>query len=170
MKRLFNHVFRTALVTLIVAMPQASLAQENTKTWAMAEFGEPLYKDGIEHWPYVNPDAPKGGSVVLGAFGSFDSLNTYILKGTYPRSIGLTGDSLMTNSADELSSAYGLIAETVEFPADKSWAVFNLRPEAKFSDGTPITAKDFEFALQTIRDHGRPFLQSFYEDRAAVLM
>jgi len=164
MKRLFNHVFRTALVTLIVAMPQASLAQENTKTWAMAEFGEPLYKDGIEHWPYVNPDAPKGGSVVLGAFGSFDSLNTYILKGTYPRSIGLTGDSLMTNSADELSSAYGLIAETVEFPADKSWAVFNLRPEAKFSDGTPITAKDFEFALQTIRDHGRPFLQSFYEE------
>jgi len=164
MKRLFNHVFRTALVTLIVAMPQASLAQENTKTWAIAEFGEPLYKDGIEHWPYVNPDAPKGGSVVLGAFGSFDSLNTYILKGTYPRSIGLTGDSLMTNSADELSSAYGLIAETVEFPADKSWAVFNLRPEAKFSDGTPITAKDFEFALQTIRDHGRPFLQSFYEE------
>ena len=139
MTRLFNHVFRTALVTLIVAMPQASLAQENTKSWAMAEFGEPLYKDGIEHWPYVNPDAPKGGSVVLGAFGSFDSLNTYILKGTYPRSIGLTGDSLMTNSADELSSAYGLIAETVEFPADKSWAVFNLRPEAKFSDGTPVS-------------------------------
>ncbi len=164
MQRLINAVFCTALFGLSFLVPQAAVAEQITKTWAMAEFGEPLYKDGIEHWPYVNPDAPKGGSVVLGAFGSFDSLNTYILKGTYPRSIGLTGDSLMTNSADELSSAYGLIAETVEFPADKSWAVFNLRPEAKFSDGTPITAKDFEFALQTIRDHGRPFLQSFYEE------
>ncbi len=164
MKRLVNSVCCTALLALIVALPQASVAEEITKTWAMAEFGEPLYKDGIEHWPYANPDAPKGGTVVLGAFGTFDSLNSYILKGTYPRSLGLTGDSLMTGSADELSAVYGLIAETVEYPEDKSWAVFNLRPEAKFSNGTPITANDFVFAFNTIRDHGRPFLQSFYEE------
>jgi len=107
---------------------------------------------------------PKGGNIVLGSFGTFDSLNSYILKGTYPNTIGLTTDTLMTGSADELSSAYGLIAETVEYPQDKSWAIFDLRPEAKFSDGTPITARDFEFALETIREHGRPFLQSFYEE------
>ena len=164
MKRPINSVFCAALFALSCMVPQASIAEEITKTWAMTEFGEPLYKDGIEHWPYVNPDAPKGGTVVLGAFGSFDSLNTYILKGTYPRSIGLTGDSLMIGSADELDSAYGLIAETAEFPEDKSWVIFNLRPEAKFSDGAPITARDFEFALATIREHGRPFLKSFYEE------
>ena len=104
MKRPINSVFCAALFALSCMVPQASIAEEITKTWAMTEFGEPLYKDGIEHWPYVNPDAPKGGTVVLGAFGSFDSLNTYILKGTYPRSIGLTGDSLMIGSADELDS------------------------------------------------------------------
>ena len=164
MKRLVNSVFCTALFALSFSAPQISIAEEITKTWAMAEFGEPLYKDGIDHWPYVNPDAPKGGSIVLGASGSFDSLNTYILKGTYPRSLGLAGDSLMTGSADELDSAYGLIAETAEFPEDKSWVIFNLRPEAKFSDGAPITARDFEFALETIRAYGRPFLKSFYEE------
>ena len=164
MKRLINSVFCTALFAVSLSVSQSSLAEEITKTRAMTEFGEPLYKDNFEHWPYVNPDAPKGGTVVLGAFGSFDSLNTYILKGNYPRSLGLTGDTLMTGSADELDSAYGLIAETAEFPEDKSWVIFNLRPEAKFSDGTPITAADFEFALATIREHGRPFLKSFYEE------
>ncbi len=168
MKRLVNSVCCTALLALIVALPQASVAEEITKTWAMAEFGEPLYKDGIEHWPYANPDAPKGGTVVLGGYGTFDSLNNFILKGTYPRSIGLTIDPLMVNSGDELSVVYGMIAETVEYPEDKSWAVFNLRPEAKFSDGTPITAQDFVFSFNTIREHGRPFLKSFYEEIESI--
>lgn len=168
MKRLVNCVYCALLYALAVFLPQSVVAEEITKTWAVAEFGEPLYKDGIEHWPYANPDAPKNGSIVLGAFGSFDSLNSYILKGTYPNSISLTSDSLMTGSADELSVVYGLIAETVEFPEDKSWAVFNLRPEAKFSDGAPIRAKDFVFAFDTIRTHGRPFLKSFYEEIESI--
>ena len=141
---------------------------ETTTSWALAEFGEPLYKDGIEHWPYVNPNAPKGGTIVQSAFGSFDSLNSYILKGEWPRSIGLISDSLMVGSADELSSAYGLIAETAEYPEDKSWVIFNLRPEATFSDGSPITAKDIEFSFTTIRTHGRPFLKSFYDEVEGV--
>jgi len=161
LKRLINPLITAALLALATPLV---VAQDVTKTWALAEFGEPLYKDGIEHWPYVNPDAPKGGTVVMSAFGSFDSLNSYILKGEYPRSIGLISDSLMAGSADELASAYGLIAETAEYPADKSWVIFNLRPEAKFSDGTPITAQDFEFSFDTIRAHGRPFLRSFYDE------
>ena len=164
MKRLINSLIAAALVAVSVSAVQQAVAQDVTKTWAMAEFGEPLYQDGIEHWPYVNPDAPKGGTIVLSAFGSFDSLNSYILKGEWPRSIGLVGDSLMVNSADELASAYGLLAETAEFPADKSWVIFNLRPEAAFSDGTPITAHDFKFAFDTIRTHGRPFLKTFYDE------
>jgi len=69
MKRLINSVCCTALLAFSLSIPQVSLAEEITKSWALAEFGEPLYKDGIEHWPYVNPDAPKGGSIVLSAFG-----------------------------------------------------------------------------------------------------
>jgi microcin C transport system substrate-binding protein len=142
--------------------------QKVTRTWAMAEFGEPLYGPDMPHWPYANPDAPKGGSVVLGAFGSFDSLNTYILRGQFPAGIGLISDGLMTGSGDELSSAYGLIAENAEYPEDKSWIVFNLRPEARWHDGQPITAEDFKFAFDTIKQHGRPFLQSFYEDVSGI--
>ena len=131
---------------------------------SMAEFGEPLYAEEIPYYPYVNPDAPKGGKITLGAFGTYDSFNSYILKGNYPSSIGLTSDSLMTGSGDELLAAYCLIAESVEYPEDKSWVIFNLRPEAKYHDGVTITAGDFVFTLETINNHGRPFLRSFYAD------
>ncbi len=143
-------------------------AQEITRSWSMAEFGEPLYDESMTHWPYANPDAPIGGNVVLGAFGGFDSLNSYILKGEYPRSLGLVSDSLMVGSADELASAYGLLASSVEYPADKSWILFNMRPEARFDNGQPITAADIEFSFQTIREHGRPFLKSFYSEVETV--
>ncbi len=135
-----------------------------TTTWSLSEFGEPLYDESLTHWPYVNPQAPTGGSIVLGAFGSFDSLNSYILKGDYPRSLSLVSDTLMIGSADELASAYGLLAASVEYPADKSWIIFNLRPEAKFDNGVAITAADIEFSFNTIREHGRPFLKSFYSE------
>lgn len=139
-----------------------------TTTWAFAEFGEPLYGPDMPHWPYVNPNAPKGGSVTLGALGGFDSLNTYILRGTWPAGIGLISDALMTGSGDELASAYGLVAGTVSYPEDRSWAEFTLRPEARWHDGAPVTAHDFKYAFDVIREHGRPFLQSFYEDVAGA--
>ncbi len=154
---------------LLASMPHAATAQDNiTGAWAMAEFGSPLYDTSMTHWPYVNPDAPKGGNVVLGAFGTFDSLNTYILKGTTPRMLGLASDTLMVSSGDELSAAYGLIAESVDYPADKSSITFNLRPEAQFNNGTPITAADFELTFNTIKEHGSPFVKSHYADVTAV--
>ncbi len=161
----------TLSLSVVFSLGAASvaLAQDNvTKTWSMAEFGEPLYDESMTHWPYTNPDAPKGGSVVLGAFGSFDSLNTFILKGEFPRSLGLVGDSLMIGSADELSSAYGLLASSAEFPEDRSWIIFNMRPEARFNNGTAITAADIEHSFKTIREHGRPFLKSFYDEVETV--
>lgn len=141
---------------------------DTIKTWSMAEFGEPLYDESLTHWPYVNPDAPAGGSIVLGAFGSFDSLNSYILKGEWPRSLSLAKDTLMIGSADELASAYGLLAESAEYPEDKSWIIFNMRPQARFKDGTPITAADIAYSFSTIREHGRPFLKSFYSEVESV--
>ena len=134
------------------------------KKWAIAEFGEPLYAAGLAHFPYANPDAPKGGRVVLSDFGSFDTLNFYVQKGEWPASIGAIYDNLMTGSEDEIDGLYGLIAESVEYPEDKSWALFTLREEAVYHDGMPIIAADFVHALDTIKEHGRPFIQSFYDD------
>lgn len=146
------------------ALRRAMAAAPTIKTDAMAEFGEPLYKGGIEHWPYADPGAPKGGSIVLGDFGSFDSLNPYILQGDWPTSIGLIDDGLTTGSGDELSTAYPLIAESFEYPEDRSWIIFNLRPEARYHDGIGVVAADVKFGFDTIKEHGRPFLRSFYED------
>lgn len=138
------------------------------KKWAIAEFGEPLYADGIEHLPYANPVAPKGGKIVLSAFGAYDTLNFYVQKGEWPSSIGVVYDNLMTGSGDEIDGLYGLIAATVEYPADKSWAIFKLREQAVYHDGKPIIAADFVHALETIKHHGRPFIQSFYADVAGA--
>lgn len=156
------------LFALLLSAVTPAHAQNVIKAWSMAEFGTPLYKQDIEHWPYANPDAPKGGEIVVGAFGSFDSLNTYILKGEWAAGIGRARDSLMAGSGDELASAYGVIAESVEYPDDKSWIIFNLRSNAYYEDGVKISAGDFEFAFDTIRKHGRPFLRSFYADVEGV--
>ncbi len=156
-------VLGAALLALGLGAPAAA-DDGVTVARAIAEFGTPDLPEGFAHWPYADPAAPKGGSVTLGTIGSFDSLNTYILRGNWPAGIGLIGDALMTGSADDLLAAYGLIAETVEYPADRSWIIFNLRPAARWHDGHPITADDFLFAYETIRDHGRPFLQSAYQD------
>ena len=157
-------VVLTVSFGLFLTSAAAKAEEDITTTSALAEFGEPLFKDGFEHWPYANPDAPKGGKIVLGDFGSFDSFNAIILKGEFPGSIGLIYNSLMTGSANEIMSAYAQIAETAEFPADKSWIIFNLRPEARWSDGVPITAHDFCYGLNAVKEHGRPLLQSFYND------
>ena len=106
--------------------------------------------------------------MVLAGFGGFDSLNPIILKGEWPSNIGLISDGLMVGSADELASAYGVIAESVEYPEDKSWIIFSLRSEARYHDGVQITAQDFIFSFESIMAYGRPFLKSFYADVQTV--
>ena len=138
------------------------------RSWAIAEFGEPKFNESMTHWPYANPDAPRGGKIVSGAFGTFDSLSWFLLKGNPAGSIGLTIDSLMTRSSDDLLGRYGLIAEAVEYPDDISWAIFDIHPKARYSDGVAITAQDFKLSFDTIREHGRPFLRSFYRDVESV--
>jgi microcin C transport system substrate-binding protein len=156
----------TAVVLTLIAV--TAFAEPPPKRIAIAEFGEPLFGETLTHWPYVNPKAPRGGSIVVAAFGTFDNLNQYILKGNVARSIGVTNDSLMTGSGDDLLGMYALIAKNVSYPDDISEATFELHQEAHYDDGTAITADDFKLAFDTIRTHGRPFLRSFYREVDSV--
>lgn len=130
----------------------------------LSMFGDLKYSPDFTHFDYSNPDAPKGGEVIQAAIGSFDSLNPYILKGSPAAGINATFDTLMQSSADEDFSEYGLIAETVEVADDRKSVIFNLRPEARWHDGSPITADDVVFSLDILKTKGHPAYRSYYRD------
>jgi len=127
---------------------------------AMAMHGEPKYPPDFKHFDYVNPDAPKGGTLRLGVTGTFDSFNPFVTKGNAFTNIGV--ETLTTGSADEPFTRYGLIAESMEWPEDRSWVAFTLRPEARWHDGTPITVEDVIFSLNTLKTKGQPFYRFYY--------
>ena len=117
----------------------------------------------------MNYDSPKGGTLKVNAIGSFDSLNPFIVKGTPAAGLtfirsGLVYESLMQNAWDEPFTLYGVIAESIEMPDDRSWVAFNLRPEAKWADGKPITAEDVVWTYEILRDQGQPFFKAYYGD------
>ena len=124
----------------------------------LSAFGDLKYPAGFTHFEYANPDAPKGG-LWSTAYGNvtFDSFNPWVLKGN--AAIGMSGlmwDSLMVGAGDEADAMYGLIAESVELPDDRAWVAFNMRPEARHHDGTPITAEDVVFTIAILREKGHP--------------
>ncbi len=144
-----------------------------TSSHALAILAKPALRPDFPYFPYVNPDAPKGGEVTLSAVGTFDNFNPFILRGSATMglmgswvilpggsgsgsSVGHVWESLLTSSADEADAGYGHLAETIEVPADKMWVAFNLRPEAKFSDGTPVTAEDVAWTYNILLEKGRP--------------
>ncbi len=130
----------------------------------LAMHGTPREAPDFTHFPYANPDAPKGGRATFAVRGSFDSLNPLIVKGVSAEGVReYLYESLMARAYDEPFTLYGLIAEAVETPADRSYVEFTLNPEAKFSDGTPITVEDVIFSHQVLRDHGRPNHRSYYK-------
>ncbi len=123
----------------------------------IAMYGDPALPPDFVSLPYVNADAPKGGRIVQGEVGSFDSLNPHILKGRVPWQLRfLAHESLMGRSYDEPFTLYGLLAESIEVPDDRSWVEFTLRPEAKFSDGTPVTVEDVLWSYETLGTIGHP--------------
>ncbi len=126
-------------------------------------YGDLRYPADFQHFDYVEPDAPKGGTLRLAvAEETFDSFNPFIIKGNPAAGIGALWDTLLTPSADEPFSEYGLLAETVQTPADRSWVAFELRPEARWHDGTPITADDVIWSFDTLREKGAPFFHFYY--------
>ncbi|MGH1449157.1 MAG: extracellular solute-binding protein [Pseudomonadaceae bacterium] len=145
-------------------------------------YGQPQYAEDFEHLDYVNPQAPKGGTLRVMGSGTFDTINPYTLKGTSPVNTGnfphygitelneplMVGTGLYDPSGDEPYSAYGLIAESIEFADNRSWVVFNLHPQARFHDGHPITAEDVAFSFDTLSEKGHPNYRSMLQDVARV--
>jgi len=159
---------RHKLLFLIIAIGTAFLsaptfAQDSGVTsHGIAMHGDLKYPADFAHFDYVNPDAPKGGHIKLGAMGSFDSLNSFIVKGVSAAGVGFIYDTLLTSSADEPFSEYGLLAETVTVPDDRSWVEFSLRPEARWHDGMPITPADVIWTFNTLLEKGQPFYRFYY--------
>ena len=152
-----------------------ALAQETaTKSHGMAMHGDLKYGADFTHLDYTNPDAPKGGELHLSALGTFDSLNPFIVKGTPAGGLIYLGqsflyDALMEQSYDEPFSMYCLLCETVERDPGNKWIAFNLRPEAKWQDGQPVTADDVVWSFNTFMKHGTPFFQAYYGDVESVV-
>ncbi|MEQ8265612.1 MAG: extracellular solute-binding protein [Parvibaculum sp.] len=159
----WQHICRSALLACAAALLLSPGAMAAGPRHAIAMHGEPLYPPDFERFAYANPEAPKGGSIVFGATGSFDSLNPFIVRGT--AAIGLREhvfESLLARGYDEPFTLYGLLAETVEVPDDRRWVSFTLNQQARFSDGTPVTVEDVIYSLETLRDKGRPNYKSYY--------
>lgn len=136
----------------------------------LAMHGTPLHGPDFQTLSYVNPHAPQGGNLRLAVIGSFDSLNPLIIKGVSGAGVrDYVFESLMARAYDEPFSLYGLLAETIETPDDRSWVEFRLRPEATFSDGTPVTVDDVVFSLTTLRDQGRPNHKYYYSKVAEIV-
>ena len=159
---------RWLLCVWLVLSPIPALAADVLRGHAISMFDSeiPRYPADFRHFDYVNPDAPKGGSLRLASQGSFDSFHPFIPKGN---AVG-TGavETLLITSADEPFTGYGLIAEQIEWPRDRSWVIFHIRPEARWHDGTPITAEDVAWSFETLVSQGNPQYRFYYGAVASV--
>jgi peptide/nickel transport system substrate-binding protein len=162
---------RWAAVGIVGAMglasPLPTLAQSapnpTPPRHGISMHGQPAMPEGFDHFAYANPDAPKGGRLVEGLPGTFDSLNPLIVKGLAVQQIrGYVIESLMARGNDEPFALYGLLADTIETNDARDYVAFHLRPEAKFSDGHPVTAEDVLFSLDLLKTHGRPNHRLYY--------
>src|SRR5690606_10844452 len=140
---------RTLLYSIALCLFAVS-AQAAPKYHAIAMYGTPKYAAGFQHFDYVNADAPRGGTLRRHVIGTFDSLNPFIPRGTPAGGIAYLYDTLTTASQDEPFTQYGLLAEFIEMPEDRSWVIYHLRKEARFADGEPVTAGDVVFSFNTL--------------------
>ncbi|GIX08769.1 extracellular solute-binding protein [Elioraea sp.] len=157
-----------AALGLAAGLPSAR-AVATGRSHALSLLGDPALPADFTHFPYVNPDAPKGGTVVQHAIGSFDSFNPFIVRGVPAAGIGLIWMPLMASSQDEASTEYCDLAEWVEVAPDRTWVAFELRGEAAWHDGRPVTAEDVAWTFATLREHGRPFYRAYWGDVVQVL-
>jgi microcin C transport system substrate-binding protein len=164
--RRYVQILALALLGLIAQGP--AMAQDVIKAHGISTFGALKYPADFPHFDYVNPDAPKGGTFSTWAFGSFDSMTPYILKGNAAALSTILYDTLMTGNLDEPDAMYGLLAESVEYPPSREWAIFHLRPQARFADGTPVRASDVVFSFYALRDQGAPAFKVAFRDFQTV--
>ncbi len=155
-----------------VALSRPALANgETTISHGISVFGDLKYGPDFPHFDYVNPDAPKGGTMrFVGTLASttFDSINPFILKGEPAQGTGLMYDTLLVGAADEPDGAYGLIATSLEYPEDRQWVIFDMDPAATFSDGEPIEASDVVFSYNILLEKGRPVYKIIFQDFESV--
>jgi microcin C transport system substrate-binding protein len=143
-----------AAFLILAVFSVAARAETAITAHGISTFGDLKYPADFAHLDYVNPDAPKGGEISQWAPGGFDSMNPYSVKG---RAGALSSDmyeSILVGTSDEIGASYCLLCETLEYPEDRSWVIFNLRPEARFSDGSPLTAEDVAFSYETFLTKG----------------
>lgn len=127
-------------------------------------FGDLKYPPNFTHFDYVNPDAPKGGTVKYSAIGTFDTLNPFTLKGQAVAGAGLVFDTLMARADDEPGSEYGLVAESAEVAPDRSWVLYTIRREARFQDGSKLMPEDVIWTFDTLKAKGHPRFRLYYAD------
>lgn len=144
----------------VATYPLVSQAEETIISHAIAMHGKPKYGPEFKHFDYVNPNAPKGGTLRLGVQGTFDSFHQYISKGNPFSSPSI--ETLLMSSADEPFTEYGLLAETIETPEDRSWVIFTIRNEARWHDGKPITPEDVIWSLEILKTKGQPGYRFYY--------
>ena len=147
----FASIITIALFTGLTAL---HASQEIIKAHGISVFGDLKYQEGFQHFDYVNPNAPKGGEISIWAYGSYDSMNPYSRKGSSGALSSIFFESLLEGNSDEVSAAYGLLAESIEYASDRSWIIFNIRPEARFSDGSMVTAADVNFSYELFLSEG----------------
>jgi microcin C transport system substrate-binding protein len=135
-----------------------------TVTYGLSLVGDLKLPPDFKHFPYANPDAPKGGEVTTAAIGSYDSFNPFIIRGKPAAAAASVYESLMAPSADQPEESYAHIAKSIELPDDHLSVTFNIRPEAHFWDGHPITSEDVIWSFNTLRDQGKPFYKQYYAD------
>lgn len=164
---LLNAIYFFILLTVfILSSANFAHAAQVRKTSTITMFGTPKYASNFTHLEYANPNAPKGGTLKLAEIGGFDSLNPYILKGQAPKGVALLYEPLFLSPLDEAFSSYAYIAKNISIQKDR--VVFELRKEAKWHDGKPITADDVVWTFLTLKKKGHPFYRSYYADVEGV--
>ena len=156
-----------AVVLSTALFATAARAQDQTVvvSHGISTFGKLKYTADFPHLDYVNPNAPKGGEISEWRPGTFDSLNPYSVKGVGEAYAGIAYENILTGTADEIGSAYCFMCETMEYPLDRSYVIFNLRRDVKFSDGSPMTADDVIFSYNLFRNKGIAEYRSVFNEK-----
>ena len=152
---------RFLVILLFLFTFNTGFCQQIIKTHAISLTDSIKYGADFKHYDYVNPNAPKGGTFRRALYGTYDSFNMFAVKGVSASGLGYIYDSLLTSSSDEAGTYYGLLAESIEYPDDYSWVIFNLRKNAYWHDGKPITSEDVVFSFNEITKVS-PYYKNYY--------